>query len=298
MIRKIVLGMALVTVVSVSMLMVATAHGEIIDLRTLVSSNTSLIHQWTFEGATDNLKKEDKKGSEDLELVGVGTAPSFITGWDSTTKSSQFFGGAAFRSPIAGFVHPEEGTVEFLYRPDNTDGDKQYIGTCAAGSNRLYYGTTFGPTPYENGLAFGNAAWGSATRRYLTGTTTPDMEVGHWYYVAVVRSRSGATINADVYLADLTEGQTQLTHTLQNASFAAYDTNFGAERLGIGSAYGGGQYFTGVMDEVAYYNSELTSTVLQDHLDAIHVPEPSAFVLLLGLGIGGLFWVLRHKRRN
>lgn len=40
----------------------------------------------------------------------------FAPGYDQSTMAAQFFGGQSLHS--ASFLDPEQGTVEFLFRPD------------------------------------------------------------------------------------------------------------------------------------------------------------------------------------
>ncbi len=278
-----------------------SAEATLLNLRKDAAGTPSLVHQWTFEGATDVEQRQDKQGSANLSRVtkGGGTAAGWVPGFGNdgqaaeTHRSAQAVGGA-YRS--SSFAVPTVGTVEYLYRPDIAGG--HFVSMNASGGNRLYFGLYSGN---EAGAAFGNASWPEPFRSFLTNTSSPDLELDHWYYVAEVyeHSTSPNQFAWDVYLADLTEGQRTLTPGYTATQTGGAGSSIGSTALAIGmqNSGGGNNFSEGDIDELAWYNEKLPVATLQQHLDAIYIPEPSTLLiwtLLAGLGIGG-GWRRRRK---
>lgn len=249
-------------------LMPAASYGTVIELGQLAGQHGNAIHQWRFEGTTATVQRQDSVGTAALSRVpGSGaTEPTFAAGFDASTQAVQFYGDAAFRS--SAFSHPNTGTVEYLYCP-SVPGTGHIVSATGASGNRLYYGTGYSGT---DGAAFGTGnPYANAYEAFLTGSTTPDLAANHWYYVAVTQKRSGAQIFVDAYVADLTEGQTLLSHTIQNVVKGAANANYGSAPLGLGvQGNQDNNYYTGRLDEVTYYNARLAQPLLQHHLDTLY----------------------------
>jgi len=113
---------------------------------------------------------------------------------------------------------------------------------------------------------------------------TTDVTDGQWHHVAVTRD-AGATL--ELFVDGLSE-DTAAAGT--NPLTANPNIDIGANTLD-------GRYFNGLIDEVAFYNSVLTSTQVGQHY-AVGIPEPSTFVLAaLGLlELLGFGW--RRTRRT
>ena len=248
-------------------LLPAAVQGMVIDLGQLAGQHGNAIHQWRFEGATPAEQRQDSAGTSNLSRVPAsgGTEPTFAAGFDASTQAVQFYGNVAFKS--SSFTHPETGTVEYLYRP-STAATGHFVSAMGASGNRLYYGVRNDGT---DGAGFGNASWPAPYQAFLSGSTTPDLEAGHWYYVAVTQKRSGTQIIVNAYVADLTEGQTQLTHAIQNVVKAAANANYGSAPLGLGlQGNTDSNFYTGRLDEATYYNARLAQPLLQHHLDVLY----------------------------
>lgn len=258
-------------------LMMASAWGSVADWRGLAASDPDLIHHWTFEGASGAERQQDKQGTANLTVAGPSgmSSPTFATGFDASTTAANFAGATGKGFHSASFIHPEEGTVEFLYRPDVIASSMHMVATSVGGGNRLYYGAGIDTgTEIVNGLAIGHdgtaQSWVNSQGHYLTSSTAPDLEAGHWYYVAVARKRTGTSIAVDAYVADLTEGQSQLTHAISTTK-TCQNANFGTQALGIGMrGTGSDLVFDGGIDEVAHYDATLNQPTLQTHLDALY----------------------------
>ena len=131
---------------------------------------------------------------------------------------------------------------------------------------------------FENGEGDLGAWVGNGNQLFLDATP------GDWYYVTAVYAQDGANTTIDTYTANLSAGETALTHTHLTQS-GVFGT--GEQYLGIGAfATGTGslqEAFAGSMDEVAIYDGVLCASAVQAHFDALLVPEPSALVLLFGV---------------
>ena len=244
---------------------VAPARAGVVALRNLVGQDPSLVHQWTFEGGSP---LADSAGSSNLHQVGSNA--TILPAFAGQGNAMRGFGSGGLRS-IA-FTPPTAGTVEYLFRPEVSGG---HIVSLYSGGNRLYFGLNDGSPGAAVG--FGNGGWPTPRAEYLTGSTTPNYQTGHWYYVGVVydKATTPTQIGFDVYVADLTEGQTTLTHAIAAGTKPAAGGGFGPATLGIGmqgNVTGG--YYTGFSDEVAFYGSQLSRATLQSHLDALMHPEP------------------------
>jgi hypothetical protein len=264
--------------------LVASSPGSagLIGLRDEASGTSSLVHHWTFEGASDAAQRQDKKGSAHLSRVteGSGTAAGWALGFRgegqaASTNRIDAQDGGAYES--AGFNHPDSGTVEYLFNAtDDQKLDGHYVSSQSA--SRMYMGLFW---QSDVGVGFGDSSWPGPFEAYATDSTTPAFQAGHWYYVAVTYefSTSPDQFIIDAYLSDLTEGQTTLTHAINGVTRQAPSGGPGSAPLGIGmqTAAGGQNYFQGYVDELAWYEETLPASTLQDHLDTIGVPEPTGF---------------------
>jgi len=263
----------------------SAAQAEVLDLRNLVATEATLAHHYVFEGDASS-RLEDLAGDLDLSEMAYGTGSTtgivYEAGWSAGNTAftpqrlgSGITGGAAL---IGSTIDIGSAlTIEALVKTDTVAGGGNAFAVVAGKwPNRGYF-------LYENdGNQLG--AWvGNGSQTFL------DTTVGDWYYVAAVYSHDGANTSIDTYTANLSQGDDALTHThlAQSGIFGS-----GPQHLGIGAfATGTGtlqEAFAGSMDEVAIYDSALCATTIEGHFDALMIPEPSAFVLLLGLVMGGV----------
>jgi len=274
--------LTLLTASVVSVCSTVTARADVVDLRNLVAGDASLIHHYTFEGATDTLRREDKEGSADLSEVSYGTGPAITydaAGFDGTTKAvitTRNVGdtdngrGLSTGSNIS---LPTALTVELLMRPDaaTLSGPTKngYVAmTRAGGSQRGYYvfQGSYSTTDSNDIATLIGSGYDAGHEQTLVETLT----AGHWYYVANTYSVSGGNTTINTHIADLTAGDTTLT----TATKGVTGTHGSAAPLGIGIADFTltsptppiQSAFPGAIDEVAVYNSALNATTLQHHL--------------------------------
>jgi len=258
------------------------ARATVVELRDLASAEASLRHQWTFEGSAEAERLADSAGTAGLSRVvgGAGTPADFTSGYDAVGTAAQTYRtdlstGSGYLS--SGFALPQVGTVEYLFCPDNNAGG--HIVSTNPSAGRMYFGlndgTDWSGDPPAAGVGFGNGAWPTPRAEFMTASTSPDFQAGHWYYVAVPYTHSGSTVSFDAYVADLTEGQTTLTHAIAGGSRPAGSAAFNSTPMGIGmQGMNNNNFYAGATDEVAVYAASLSSGVLQDHLDALYAPPP------------------------
>lgn len=105
----------------------------------------------------------------------------------------------------------------------------------------------------------------------------PNLNDGAFHHVAITRNTTADLIS--LYVDGLFVGSQVTT---SNVAFTDTATVY------VGSAFGTGQYFPGIIDEVALYGTALSAEQLMAHFEAgtfvLPAPEPSTG-LLLGLGM-------------
>jgi len=244
------------------------------DLRTTVAADASLIHHYTFEGASDAERRADKKGTDDLSEVVTGAAGAITygaAGFDATTEAVIPYGGGAANvsrafSTVSTIALPTTLTVEVLFRPDTVPcAERGYLVMARSGTDRGYFA-------YQ-----GNTTGGSSDMSTLIGNPyDTDHQLifstltgSHWYYLVCTFEISGGSTTINTYIADLTAGETTLT-TAGKTVTGIYPAS---APLAIGTATWTGQpafeTFEGAIDEVALYNSVLDAATLQSHLNQI-----------------------------
>jgi len=287
--------LVLLTASVVSVCSTVTARAAITDLQNTVSANANLIRHYTFEGASDAERRQDKKGSLDMSEVGGGTLTYAASGFDATTDAIDV-AGKALNTTGTDMTFPTTLTVEALMRPDGTTAQGYVVmaGDLEGSFRRgyfLYQGSP--PTSDNNDITTTIGDNEAADAVTLVETLT----AGHWYYVANTYSKSGTQTTINTHIADLTAGETTLTKVTKTVT-GIYPAD---AELSIGALdWSGGaplELFDGAIDEVALYGSVLDTATLQGHLDQILIPEPSTFSMaalgLLSLGLVG--W--RRRRR-
>jgi hypothetical protein len=235
-------------------------------------ANSSLIHQWNFEGATDGSRLADSAGSADLQrvigefAVGIddvsGNPIEEPRGTDGDSVEGQlsdvifepgYFGGQAYRpymiNPVVSnragaaltgagptFTTPTQFTMEAVVKAGNktTASAVNYIFQTRPGSDRGYY-----LVQDESGLTRGDTeALGSVIGQAFAN-------IGHgrlydtsdpWIYIAAVIDLSpvaGASLS--FYSANLSAGETTLT-LFSKSDYVTNDTLEGLSGIfGVGS---------------------------------------------------------------
>jgi len=252
--------------------------GSVAALRTRVARHPSLLHHYTFEGATPDEKRRDKRGGLHLiEVVmsggrGGGSLDDAADGIDPTTRAVR-----PFRAPRAGntngvslqseaaFQPPPAMTVELLLcLADLPERPEQLIGSAVATrANRHDCG--FFVVAVDRGqlvhLMEGDAPWIESGVTFVPGD---------WYYVAGTFRTSGGTTTVNTYLANLSDGERVLRHVVRDEIAGGTPA---ASRLGIGKGFdeniAHAYPWSGSLDEVAIYDDVLDVKTLQTHLDVL-----------------------------
>ncbi len=246
-----------------------TSSAGVSEMRALVTNNPALSHLWTFDGANEAAQLSDKKGSVNLARVtaGGGSPATFAAAFGSDGSAAQTYrtdltNGSGYRT-TATFTPSANGTIEYLYRPGGVGG---HVVSINPNASRLYAGIDYAGS---STVALGNGTFAAAERTFLGAGTVPNYTTGHWYYVALNYARVGSSNLFDVFVADLDEGQTTLSRTVQ-AQATTCTVSYAAAMLGIGMQGDTGKnFFEGMVDEVAFYNQTLSPGTLQMHLDVL-----------------------------
>jgi len=248
-----------------------TVPATVLDFRNEVTAHPNLIHHYTFEGADNTERREDKEGSADLGEVFNSASAGPITygaaGFDATTTSVITVGHptaslARGFSTGSAITLPTTLTVEVLFRPDTTNlqTGRGYVVAARPSTPERGYFVYQGSTDADaNDIStlIGDP-YSSSQELTLVETLT----VGHWYYVANTYTVSGGSTTITTHIADLTAGDTTLTTATKTVS-GDYGSS-GPLYIGIANFLGEG--FPGAIDEVALYDDALDAATLEDHL--------------------------------
>jgi hypothetical protein len=258
------------------------ARADISGLQTAAQAHPNLIHQWTFDGADNLARRQDKQGVAHLDEIfrGTGTAANLgydVAGFDGSSQAVSTFrqnpggdaeGNAGFNNPSV--TLPTTVSYEVVFKP--TDAaisgglfNYGYILNTREGNNRGYFltqGSSEQPWDQPGTEISSNVggSWSPANQNIMVDTLQPD----HWYFAA----GSYEIVNGDTvftnYIADLTAGDATLTATATTTAPGVYPT--AGAPLGIGARWDGQESFPGVIDEVNMYDAALDGSVFQSHL--------------------------------
>lgn len=267
-----------ITVDSGSFVRTFRAPGPVARLRALVARHPSLIHHYTFDGATREEKRRDKRG--DLNLVevvmqggrGEGSLEYSAAGFDGRSDAVHPYrsaregnnNGVSLQSE-ATFDPPKTLTVELLLNFAGLDGNRDGEIRAAVATRGDQRDCGFFVVAAEGGrlvhLMDGDAAWIESDVEFAAGD---------WYYVAsTFRTRAGkTTVNA--YVANLSQGDRRLRCCLKDHLAAGVPA---ASRLGVGKGFDSNiahaYPWSGMIDEVAIYDTVLDPRTLGEHLEAL-----------------------------
>jgi len=282
-------------------------------------AGAALIHLWDFNAGNE---LADSAGSLNLtEAPGEGNVGgTFGTAGDIGYEPGYNGIGQAYRPYYvdpsqsstagagltgSGFTSPSQFTIETIIKVDaKTSGSAvNYLFQTRPGSDRGYYliqdednvgGGAIGGVGSIIGNNFGDVG---IAGEYDASET--------WLYVAVVIDHTPvAMTSADVYVANLSDGETTPTLVLNDRTWNTADALEGATGIfGIGNfaidrdadtiAEASQEWFQGAIDYVAIYDTLLGQAELDQNLAARLVPEPSSLSLA---GLAGLA-LLRRRRR-
>jgi len=298
----------------------STAFATTLDLRAAALGGGTMIHGWGFDGADVTTAGGDITGNLNaLVEMSTGTGAGMIgynaAGYDASSKSSSTYndpldggfggGNANYFHTSAGIAPPSTFSWEVLLKTDyvpivTTPDDRYNLGYVIAhrpAGNRGYF--LWQGSSYDIDTLNGGDSFTSLTGGWQTGEATvvpAVMPAQNWYYMAgtyTVSAGAGSPSTVDLYVADLTAGDTVLTHLPTFADPGSYEVGV-AGTFGIGGRMDASpEAFPGWLDEVYLHEVALSANALQGHLDALLVPEPSTFVLL---ALGALCLVWRRRK--
>lgn len=221
-------------------------------------------------------------------FMGVGQAyrPYYVDSTQSSTAGAGLTG--------SGFTSPNQFTIAALVKADvkDTGSAVNYIFQTRPGSDRGYYlvqdSDTGGRTPVGQ---LGSIIGSSFGDQENAATHEDD---GHWFYIAAaidLTSTPGQAL-ADIYVADLTAGETSASLVADDRTWSTADPsalagstgifgigNFAIDRDGDTIAEASQEWFQGAIDCVQIWDGLATQQELNDALSAKLVPEPTALVL-------------------
>lgn len=236
---------------------------------------------------------------------GIGRAyrPFYVDASQSSTAGAGLAG--------SGFTSPSQFTIEALVRADQkTSGSAvNYIFQTRPGSDRGYY-----LVQDENNVPVGTTSGLGS----IIGNNFGDAEIQagytddeHWFFIAATIDLTSNTgmAEADIYVADVTAGETTATLVSSGRTWNTADPsalagatgifgigNFALDRGGDGVAEASQEWFQGAIDYVAIYDGALSAGEINGHLDArLSLPEPSTTGLLT-FAACGFGWVARRRR--
>ncbi len=256
--------------------------GAVAALRALVEAHPSLMHHYTFEGATPDEQCRDRHGS--LHLIETVMSGGRAGGDVAFPEGPLARGERAFR-PFRGtyagntvgaalqsegvFQPPSTMTVELLVnfaglglREEGAVGAA--VATRASGRECGFFVVAVG----SGELAYlfdGDESWGGCDEPLIPG---------EWYYVASTFEADPKTHTTKVntYLANVTRGENALQWVVRDVVSPGTPA---ASRLGIGKGFdrqvSHAYPWPGMLDEVAVYGAVLRPETLQEHLGALTV---------------------------
>jgi hypothetical protein len=262
----------------------ASLPGSVAAMRESVSSHPHLIHHYTFEGTTREEKCRDKQGGlHVIEVVmsggrGGGMLDYASPGADATTDAVEIYRGTAEgEGDTTGvalqseerFQPPHAMTLELLLQftgfRDSAGGVAAVVATRDSRQQCSFFLAAADRGQLVH-LFDGNEPW-------LESDFEPI--AGEWYYVAsTFQTRSGET-RINTFVANLTRNETSLTQIVRDGVASGTPV---AGRLGIGKALdeslAHAYPWAGRLDELAIYDAALEQEALEEHLQALTVPEP------------------------
>lgn len=254
--------------------------GSVIGLREQVRRNPHLIHHYTFEGLSAHAQRQDKRGSLSLTEAVMragrtgGTLRYSVPGWDSTTRAVRPYRslhdgnncGVALQSE-APFQPPQRMTVELLVNFTMPEADDPMPIACAvatrADQRRCGFFVVAADAGHLAHLMDGDAAWLEAHDEFA-------FQPGDWYYVASTFSVVPEGTRVNTYVANLSRGEQRLTWAVRDQLTPGTPA---ASRLGIGKGFDANTAhaypWSGMLDEVALYDTVLDQKTLEEHLRSL-----------------------------
>ena len=273
--RVVIAGIALLAVV----IGVGQVSASVVDLRNAAREESSLFHHYTFDATaldTDDMRFTDRAGSNDLFEIAAGVAHItniiYEAGFDALSQAFSTDGSftpsqynlATLRTYADNLITlPSTITVECLVSPQRNDIS---FGVCVSAfqnNERGYYVLQQNET---------------LTTRIGTGTAqtiVTSVSTGHWYYVVSTYTISGGNTTINSYYADLTATGTLQHAVVDYVSTGTHPTD--PVRLSVGSIYNGGSQYgaAAAIDEVAFYDTVLSTSTISNHLAELYRELPT-----------------------
>ncbi len=258
---------------------------RIAPFRAAVANHPTLLHHYTFEGASPEERRQDKR--DELPLVDVVMsggrgesqarfllAPAGADQWAYHPARGLYAGntiGAALQTEAL-FQPPQNLTIELLvnfagFPPRQKDPIGVLLAT-RADARRAAFFLAVGAEGQILHLFDADQPWQEANVSLLPG---------EWYYLASTfqADPQKQTTIVNTYLANLTRKENTLQWVVKNQELMGIPAT---SRLGVGKGFdehGRHAYpWPGLLDEIALYRTALDRQTLQQHLE-----------LLLGSGL-------------
>lgn len=258
--------------------------GSVGALRELVSRHPRLIHHYTFEGFTPEVQRRDRRG--DLHLIeavmrdgrGGGDVLYRAPGLDATSRAVRPHrglidgntSGMGLQSETA-FQPPQAMTVELLANLAPMRGNETTPIACAlatrADARRCGFFLAAVEQGYLTQLLDGDAPW-------VEGRENFALAADDWYYAASTLSVESGKTRVNTYVANLSRGERALNWVMRDELAPGTPAT---SRLGIGKGFDAvtahAYPWSGLLDEVAIYDTALDRTTLEQHLAALVGPS-------------------------
>ena len=221
----------------------------------------------------------DGKGTAHLapRLFGTGTREQLklgVSGFDESSAAAQTHRGPGTDNAEGAYLHTPSVTLgdamsyEILFSPVDSEisggtWNLGYIISARVGGDRGYFLTQGGPLP-SNGTKI-KSTIGNSHSDPNTNTVLESFTAGNWYYVAGSYTVGQGNVTWTNYVADLTAGETTLT-VLGPFTNAGGTYPLVSSELGIGGRWDRQESFSGLIDEVTFYDEALPGSIFQRHL--------------------------------
>jgi hypothetical protein len=216
----------------------------------------------------------DSKSGHDLTVSGGVTrdVAGLVVGSDDA--ASEFDGSSGMASlgssAIYAYERTQAWTVEALVQPE--------LVRSADFESRVVLSKLLNTSPYtgyEVSIQWRNSDQRAAVQVYIVNTLTTNavevrgsrnLEDGQIYHVAVTYDGSSTSAGVRIFVNGIEDNPTVITDTL-SGSIATSET------VSVGARPAAAEFYSGVLDEVAFYSSALTPAHVVRHYAASLVPE-------------------------
>ncbi|MBK1835314.1 LamG-like jellyroll fold domain-containing protein [Roseibacillus ishigakijimensis] len=273
-------------------------------LEMMQASNGNLAFQYAFEGSDDGTRLADGSANGyTLQRVAGGSGGStddiqFVSGFDGSSQAYRPAADSSDRAIGAGLNTESTEvsigqiiTVEAVIQLDAFNlSAPAYVVSARSSGGRGYFFRQNGDGS-DDGRLFTTLGdtFGDELNAYAP------YSAGDWYYVALVADVTSGTSQVNLFGANLTAGETDVTLLASDSSLFTGDWS-GTSQIGVGNFTNGTQeYLAGAIDNLALTNEALSESEINDRLDALllPIPEPSSALL----AAGALLCLLPRRQR-